>query len=94
MMGRSVNKDNTLKSDQMQGSQMNATASRWKTLSKDPQSDDPLPQRPVSAAKGNVSDYDSVKPIGSAVYGDTPIEYEAEPVWINKLKTLKEVAIE
>jgi hypothetical protein len=73
---------------------MNATASRWMTLSKDPQSDEPLPLRPVSAAKGNVSDYDSVKPIGSGVYGDTPIEYEAEPVWINKLKTLKEVAIE
>lgn len=78
----------------MKGSAMNATASRWMSLSKDPQSDEPLPMRPATAQKAEVSDYESVKPIGSGVYGDNPVEYEAEPVWINKLKTFKEVAID
>jgi hypothetical protein len=49
MMGRSVNKDNTMRNDQMKGSVMNATASRWMSLSKDPQSDEPLPMRPATA---------------------------------------------
>jgi len=33
----------------MKGSAMNATASRLMSLSKDPQSDEPLPMRPATA---------------------------------------------
>lgn len=80
---------------------MSATASRWRTLSKDPVgTDSALLNRPQSGvSRGRASDYDNAKPIASSKkdddeQSDMPVEYEAAPAWQQRLKNNKTVAMD